>query len=55
MEKKYNDFRYMGVRQKSFAILIDVYNLIKKFPADERYALTDKLKRATNSLVHYIA
>ena len=55
MEKKYNDFRDMGVWQKSFAILIDVYNLIKKFPSDERYALTDQLKSAANSVVHNLA
>lgn len=45
----------MGVWQKSFAILIDVYNLIKKFPAYERYALSDQLKRAANSVVHNLA
>jgi len=55
MEKKYNDFRDMGVWQKSFALLLDVYNLIKKFPADERYALTDQLRRAANSVVHNLA
>ena len=55
MEKKYNDFRDMGVWQKSFALLIDIYNLIKKFSADEHYALTDQLKRAANSVVHNLA
>lgn len=45
----------MGVWQKSFALLIDVYDLIKKLPVDERYALTDQLKRASNSVVHNIA
>jgi four helix bundle protein len=45
----------MGVWQKSFTILVDVYNLIKKFPADERYALTDQLRRAANSVVHNLA
>ena len=29
MVKKFNDFRDMGVWQKSFTILIDVYHLIK--------------------------
>ena len=55
MEKKFNDFRDMGIWQKSFNILIEVYNLIKKFPIDERYALADQLKRAANSVVHNIA
>jgi four helix bundle protein len=55
MEKKYNDFRDMGVWQKSFLLLIDIYSIIKKFPADERFALTDQLKRAANSVVHNLA
>jgi four helix bundle protein len=55
MEKKYNDFRDMGVWQKSFLLLIDIYSIIKKFPADERLALTDQLKRAANSVVHNLA
>ena len=55
MDKKFNDFRDMGVWQKSFTILIDVYHLIKTFPTDERFALTDQLKRAANSVVHNLA
>ncbi len=45
----------MNIWQMSFSILVDIYNLIKKFPVDERYALTDQLKRAANSVVHNIA
>ncbi len=55
MEKKFNDFRDMGVWQKSFRLLIEVYQFIKLFPADERFALTDQLKRAANSVVHNLA
>jgi four helix bundle protein len=55
MEKKFNDFRDMAVWQKSFTLLIEVYQFIKKFPDDERYALTDQLRRAANSVVHNLA
>jgi four helix bundle protein len=55
MEKKFNDFRDMGVWQKSFALLIEIYDLIKKFPSDERHALTEQIKRAANSVVHNLA
>jgi len=55
MEKKFNDFRDMGVWQKAFHLLIGVYDLIKRFPNDERFALTDQLKRAANSVVHNLA
>lgn len=54
-DKKYNDFRDMPVWQKAFNLLIEIYKLIKLFPPDERYALTDDLKRAANSVVHNIA
>ncbi|GET23775.1 four helix bundle protein [Prolixibacter sp. NT017] len=54
-EKKYNDFRDMPVWQKAFALLVEVYQTIKHFPADERFALTDDLKRAANSVVHNLA
>ena len=55
MEKKFNDFRDMSVWQQSFSLLVEVYQLLKKFPADERYTLTDQLKRAANSVVHNLA
>jgi len=45
----------MGVWQKAFHLLIGVYDLIKRFPNDERFALTDQLKRAANSVVHNLA
>lgn len=55
MEKVFNDFRDMSVWQKAFALLKDVYRIVKNFPADERYALTDDLKRSANSVCHNIA
>ena len=45
----------MPVWQKSFMLLIEVYKHIKSFPPDERFALTDDLKRAANSVVHNLA
>lgn len=52
---KFNDFRDMSVWQKSFAVLKDVYIISKTFPPDEKFALTDDLRRASNSVVHNIA
>ena len=54
-DKKYNDFRDMPVWLKAFALLTEVYKLIKHFPPDEQFALTDDLKRAANSVVHNLA
>jgi four helix bundle protein len=55
MEKKFNDFRDMSVWQKAFSLLKEVYVIIKTFPSNELYALTDDLKRAANSVCHNIA
>lgn len=53
--KKYNDFRDMSVWQKAFALLRDIYKIIIVFPSEEKYALTDDLRRSGNSVVHNIA
>ena len=53
--KKFNDFRDMSVWQKSFNLLRKVYKIIRLFPPEEKYALTDDLRRAANSVVHNIA
>lgn len=55
MIKKYNDFRDMSVWQKAFVLLRDVYKIIRTFPPEEKYALTDDLRRSANSVVHNIA
>ena len=55
MIKKYNDFRDMTVWQKAFALLRDVYKITRSFPPEEKFALTDDLRRAANSCVHNIA
>lgn len=53
--KKFNDFRDMSVWQNSFELLRQVYRIIRNFPLDERFGLTDDLRRAGNSVVHNIA
>jgi len=53
--KKYGDFRDMSVWQKSFTLLRNIYKILRLFPPEEKYALTDDLRRAANSVVHNIA
>ena len=55
MVEKYNDFRDMRVWQNSFSLLCEIYKLIKQFPKEELFCLTDQIKRASNSVVHNIA
>ncbi len=41
--------------QKAMDIVANVYGLVKLFPAEERYALTDQLRRAAISIPSNIA
>ncbi len=50
-----NNFRELIVWQKARAIVKEVYFLTKKFPNDEKYALTSQIKRATTSISSNIA
>ena len=38
------------VYQKSFATAMDIYEVSKRFPSEERYALTSQIRRSTRSV-----
>jgi four helix bundle protein len=38
------------VYQKAFALAMDIFNLSKKFPAEEKYALTSQIRRSSPSV-----
>ena len=48
-------FKNLIVWQKAMELVKAVYALSKKFPSDERYALTDQLRRAVASIPSNIA
>lgn len=48
-------FTDLVVWQKAMELVKQVYALSKKFPVDERYALTDQLRRAVVSIPSNIA
>ena len=52
-----NDFFYKKVKayQKAKLFTVQVYSLVKKFPAHEQYALADQLRRAVVSIPSNIA
>ena len=43
--KIFNDFRDISVWQKAFELLRQVYKILKIFPPEEKYALTDDLRK----------
>lgn len=48
-------FRDWDIYKDARKIRIEIYELIKKFPKEELYALTDQTKRASSSVVLNIA
>ncbi len=48
-------YRKLIAYQKAKEVVFRTYKLLKKFPADERYAMCDQLKRASVSITSNIA
>ena len=48
-------FENLGVYQKARVLVKEVYNLQNKFPAEERYALGDQIRRSITSVTSNIA
>ena len=49
------DFRQLVVWEKAHKLTLMVYRLTKDFPVEERYGLTNRLRRASASLAANIA
>ena len=49
------DFRDLHVWQESIKLAKEVYQLITQFPRDEKYGLTDQIRRAVVSIPSNIA
>jgi four helix bundle protein len=54
-KKAIRHFRDLDVYQNAFETGLRVYDLSKKFPHDERYALTDQIRRSSRSVCANIA
>jgi len=50
-----HNFRELKVWQRSKVLVKDIYILTKKFPSDERFGLTNQLRRAAVSVPSNIA
>ena len=50
-----NSFRDLIVYQKTVALEKDIFRLSRDFPPDERYSLTDQMRRAVRSIGAQIA
>ena len=50
-----NSYKKLDVYAKSRQLVVTVYSLLKHFPAEEKYALGDQLRRAVISVPSNIA
>ena len=54
-DKKYKSFQDLEVWKKSRIFKLAIFELTTQFPKDEKFALTDQLKRAARSIPANIA
>ncbi len=47
---KINSAKYLIVYQKAYKLAMHVFELSKKFPIEERYALTSQIRRSSRSI-----
>lgn len=51
----YRGYRDLKVFQLSYKLAIDIFQLTKAFPREERYSLTDQIRRSSRSIAANIA
>jgi len=50
-----NSFKDLIVYQKAYDLSIEIHYLTKSFPKEERYSLTDQIRRSSRSIAANIA
>lgn len=50
MGEKISSFRDLRVYQKAFTLQQDIFEITKGFPREEKYSLTDQIRRASRSI-----
>ena len=50
-----SDYKDLKVWQRSIDFVLEIYSLVKAFPAEEKYALGDQMRRAVVSIPSNIA
>ena len=48
-------YRDLKVYQKAYQLAMAIFNMSKTFPKEERYALTDQIRRSSRSIAENIA
>ena len=50
MSARVSSFKDLGVNQLAFELQQEIFETSKRFPVEERYALTDQIRRAARSI-----
>jgi four helix bundle protein len=50
MSERISSFKDLRVYKLAFELQHEIFNTSKRFPAEERYALTDQIRRASRSI-----
>lgn len=53
--REYRGFKDLKVYQLSYKLALEIFELTKTFPKEEKYALTDQIRRASRSVPANIA
>ena len=54
-EKKYRGFRDLIVYQLSYRLSVEIFEMTKTFPKEEKYSLIDQIRRSSRSVPANIA
>jgi len=55
MNKLAHSFRDLEVYQESFRLQQEIFTMTRKLPAEERYSLTDQIRRSSRSIAANLA
>lgn len=50
MAEKINSYKELRVFKEAFQLAMEIFQLTKKFPAEEKYSLTDQVRRSSRSV-----
>ena len=48
--RQINSAKDLKVYKKAYVLAIDIFKISKKWPSDERYSLTDQIRRSSRSV-----
>jgi len=54
-KKKLRHFRDLEVYRRGFDAAMEIYQMTKKFPSDEKYSLVDQIRRSSRSVCANLA